>query len=114
MKQAGDTAPRMEKKQKTLGNTKKQQLNIEKPDFYHGYMTLRKPAFSFSCILNPSHSYSNDYFYLIPGTAKNLSRILLHLLSFFLFVTVVIHFGSTSILNCRRHWNYQFSQSIFT
>ena len=30
MKQTGDTAPRMEKKQKTLGSTKKQQLEYRK------------------------------------------------------------------------------------
>ena len=39
-------------------------------------------------------------FNLIPDT-KNVGRFLLHLLPFFLLLTVV-HFGSTSILNCTR------------
>lgn len=100
MKQMPDRAPRVEKKQKTLGNAEGSNLDIESPESYHGYMTLRKTALSFSGILNLSHSIQIIVFGLILDT-KNLRRFLLHLMPFSLLVTVV-HFGSTSILNCTR------------
>lgn len=100
MKQMPDRASRVEKKQKTSGSAEGSNLDIESPESYHGYMTLRKTALSFSGIFNLSHSIQIIVFGLIPDT-KNLSRFLLHLMPFFVLVTVV-HFGSTSILNCTR------------
>lgn len=92
----------MEKKQKTV--KKSSNLVTKRFEFYLGYITLRKIAFSFGYILKLSYSYSNYYFYLISDTSRTLA-VFYSIYCPSPYVVVAIHFGSMSTSNSRKQWN---------